>query len=221
MKILRAVQNQGERDFWVSSQLSSCNLHGKRVIDVGAGQKPYQSDIEAGGGEYFSHDFNSYSPSESVGGLHVDWPHLDHTFVCDILEIPEEDSFDVVLCTEVLEHVPDPVSSLAKLSRLLVAGGEMIITVPRMSLIHQAPFHFATGLSEFFFEYWADSLGLEILEVTLHGDYADLQSQEIRRILHLPGFLQVPISKLIRPLINSSVLTSGGFSIFIRLKKNA
>lgn len=219
MITLRGVQNQKERDVWVANAMASCDLQGKKLIDVGAGQQPYRNLVEAGGGLYFSHDFNSYSPSESEGGLHGEWPHLEHNYVCDILKIPEETAFDFVLCTEVLEHVPDPVAALDKLSRLLVPGGVIIITVPRMSLIHQAPFHFATGLSEFFFKHWTVQLGLEVLEICLHGDYADLQSQEFRRILRLPGIFQVPINWLIRTLLTTSTLTSGGFSIFLRLKK--
>ncbi len=37
-------------------------------------------------------------------------------------------SFDIVLCQEVLEHVPDPVKAIAELKR--VAAKQLIITVP-------------------------------------------------------------------------------------------
>jgi 2-polyprenyl-3-methyl-5-hydroxy-6-metoxy-1,4-benzoquinol methylase len=220
MKTLRAVTNQAFRDAWVTEMLNTWNLSGKRVIDVGAGQQPYRNLIESNGATYFSHDFNSYVPNAAPGGLHIDWPHLNQDFECDILEIPENEPFDFLICTEVLEHVPDPVKTLEKLSRLVASGGELIITVPRMSLIHQAPFHFATGLSEYFFQHFSGVFGMQVEELTLHGDYADFLSQEIRRLFRLPGFFQTPLSKVIRPAVSKDVLSSGGFSVFVRLSKN-
>lgn len=39
-------------------------------------------------------------------------------------------SFDVVLCTEVLEHVPDPRAVLAELLRVVAPGGRVVVSVP-------------------------------------------------------------------------------------------
>jgi 2-polyprenyl-3-methyl-5-hydroxy-6-metoxy-1,4-benzoquinol methylase len=220
METLRGVQNQACRDLWVAQRLSKWDLAGKRLIDIGAGQQPYRSMIEKRGAKYFSHDFNSYFPRRDSGGLHVEWPHLRQDFECDVLDVPENQPFDYLICTEVLEHVPDPTKTFAKLSRLLVPGGQAMITVPRMSLIHQAPFHFSTGLSEYFFEHWSPSLGFEVSELIIHGDYADFLGQEIRRLFRLPGLFQIPLSKIIRPIVPAPVLSSGGFSVFVRLQKN-
>lgn len=41
----------------------------------------------------------------------------------------EDGSFDLVLCLEVLEHIPEPVGALRELSRV-AAGGELVISVP-------------------------------------------------------------------------------------------
>jgi ubiquinone/menaquinone biosynthesis C-methylase UbiE len=40
----------------------------------------------------------------------------------------EDGSFDLVLCLEVLEHIPEPAGALRELAR--VAGGELVISVP-------------------------------------------------------------------------------------------
>jgi SAM-dependent methyltransferase len=41
--------------------------------------------------------------------------------------------FDVVLLTEVIEHVPDVTSFLSAISNLLVKGGELVVTTPNKS----------------------------------------------------------------------------------------
>lgn len=47
----------------------------------------------------------------------------------DICEMPFEDNtFDLVICTEVLEHLPNPEKALSELKR--VSNGNLLITVP-------------------------------------------------------------------------------------------
>jgi len=42
-------------------------------------------------------------------------------------------SFDRVLCTEVLEHLQDDVKALTEIRRVLVGGGFLMLTVPRLN----------------------------------------------------------------------------------------
>jgi len=50
----------------------------------------------------------------------------------DALHLPFADgTFDRVICSEVLEHIPDDEGAMAELSRVLSPGGTMAITVPR------------------------------------------------------------------------------------------
>jgi SAM-dependent methyltransferase len=50
----------------------------------------------------------------------------------DALHLPFADgTFDRVICSEVLEHIPDDEGAMAELSRVLKPGGTMAITVPR------------------------------------------------------------------------------------------
>lgn len=52
----------------------------------------------------------------------------------DKLDLPAE-SFDRVICTEVLEHAQDPEAMLAAMARLLRSSGVAVITVPNDPLI--------------------------------------------------------------------------------------
>jgi SAM-dependent methyltransferase len=50
----------------------------------------------------------------------------------DALHLPFPDGiFDRVVCSEVLEHIPDDRAAMAELSRVLAPGGTMAVTVPR------------------------------------------------------------------------------------------
>lgn len=50
----------------------------------------------------------------------------------DALKLPFADaSFDTVICSEVLEHIPDYRSALAEISRVLKPGGRLCASVPR------------------------------------------------------------------------------------------
>jgi 2-polyprenyl-3-methyl-5-hydroxy-6-metoxy-1,4-benzoquinol methylase len=221
--MLRRVSNQGSRDHWVEKTLKSLGVElleeSPILLDAGAGQQPYRSVALENGFHYKSHDFNAYTPSRENRGLHVQWPHLNHDYVCDILEIPRGEGFHVILCTEVLEHVPDPVRTIEHLSSLLVEGGVLVTTAPILSLVHQAPYHFSSGLTTYWYERWLPKFDLEVQEIYQHGDYADLASQEIRRILRLPGVLQKPLSSIVRPFISKNLADSGGFSVFVISRK--
>lgn len=49
----------------------------------------------------------------------------------DLTALPFEDaSFDLVLCSHVLEHVPDDRAAMAEMARVLVPGGEAIVQSP-------------------------------------------------------------------------------------------
>jgi SAM-dependent methyltransferase len=51
----------------------------------------------------------------------------------DIQELPFADaSFDIVIHSDTLEHVPDPVQALSECRRVLVAGGHCVFTVPML-----------------------------------------------------------------------------------------
>jgi SAM-dependent methyltransferase len=51
-------------------------------------------------------------------------------------------SFEVVLCTEVLEHVPEPQRMIDELFRVLEPGGRLLLTTRFLFPIHDAPYDY-------------------------------------------------------------------------------
>ena len=101
---------------------------GARVADVGAGMAPYA--------ELFAH----------VDYVTIDWAQSLHdnreivSIVASAESVPEPDaSFDTILLTQVLEHVPDPPAVLREMHRLLRPGGRLFLTVPLAWELHELP----------------------------------------------------------------------------------
>ncbi|MCG8352919.1 MAG: class I SAM-dependent methyltransferase [Chloroflexales bacterium] len=65
----------------------------------------------------------------------------DVTIRADIQDCPEiaDDTYDVIVCTQVLEHIPNPFKAVAELQRILKPGGRLLLTVPSSYPYHASP----------------------------------------------------------------------------------
>ena len=173
--------NESVRKKWLKETIEKLPS-GLRLLDAGAGElanKEFCTHLE-----YISQDFCQYEGSGDNKGLQMgSWDTKKIDIVSDITNIPEEDeSFDVILCTEVLEYLPNPVKALDEFQRLLKKGGTLILTAPFCSLTHFAPYHYSSGFNRYFYEYHLESLGFKLNEVTRNGNFFEYLSQEIHRI---------------------------------------
>lgn len=184
--------NEIYRELWVNEILRELKTESNSqvLLDVGAGLQPYRNVAIDLGFNYLSHDFAQYSPdtAKSNGMQNNSWEYPFTDLVCDITKIPTG-KYDLILCTEVLEHVPDPVSAFNKMFELLSNEGLLVITVPIVSFMHQAPFYFSAGLSPQWFEHHSKNNKLEIKQMTIYGDYIDFMEQEILRTFYLLNYL--------------------------------
>jgi ubiquinone/menaquinone biosynthesis C-methylase UbiE len=175
--------NEIKRQIWLKQTLSALSK-GARLLDAGAGElknRQYCDHLN-----YVSQDFCQYQGTGAVRseGLHSKkWDTTRIDLVSDITTIPEPDaSFDAILCSEVLEHVPEPTHALDEFARLLKPGGVMILTAPFSSNVHMAPYFYCSGFSKYWYQFHLEQRGFRIETLMANGDWYALLRQEITRL---------------------------------------
>jgi SAM-dependent methyltransferase len=131
----------------------------KRVLDLGSSWSPYA--------KYFPNRVTcDINPGEGVD------------VVADAHDLPFKDAeFEVVVCSEVLEHLHTPEKAIAEMRRVLKKDGTLILTTRFMFPIHEAPFDYFRyteyGLRHLFRD-WdvqelkAESKNIETVAILLH-----------------------------------------------------
>lgn len=176
--------NESMRQMWLKNALSALPV-GAKILDVGAEElKNFEYCAHL---NYTSQDFCQYKGLQdykSAEGLLVNlWDTQGIDLVSDICHIPADDSsFDAILCGEVLEHVPDPVAAIQEFSRLLRAGGILILTAPFSAIVHMAPYHFYTGFTKYWYQHHLPNNGFCMQTLDANGDWHSLLSQELSRL---------------------------------------
>ena len=168
--------NQSDRDRWVRAKASTVPA-GSRVLDIGAGTCLYRRDFAHC--RYEAHDFKEYSGYQD--GQEGSYGDID--YVSDITAIPVPTAtYDVVLCTEVLEHVPEPIAALREMARLLKPGGRLFLTAPLGAGLHQEPHHYYGGYTPHWYRRFCSEFGLKVLEITPNHTFFALLAQECARV---------------------------------------
>lgn len=150
--------NVVRRDRWIAQQAGALPA-GTKVLDVGAGSCPYRHLFAHC--KYETQDFAGLRREQLRNG---GYGCID--YVCDLTTIPvPTGSFDAVLCTEVLEHHPEPIAVVKELGRVLAPGGRLILTAPLGSGIHQEPYHYYGGYTPWWYKRFLKEAGFEDVEI--------------------------------------------------------
>lgn len=174
-----APANEAKRNSWVIKQIHKLP-RGSSLLDVGAGEMPYKAYCK--NLNYKSQDFGKYTGEDVVSGIKSGSYNTKNVdIISDIVNIPVKNkSFDYVLCTEVFEHIPDPMEALKEISRINKKG--LILTAPFASFTHFFPYFFYTGFSEQFYVINLPKFGYKIVEIYSYGNYFDLLGMELMRL---------------------------------------
>jgi FkbM family methyltransferase len=179
--LLIGTLNEQTRNEWIEKVLSQIP-EGLRLLDAGCGEQQYKKFCEHL--VYVGQDFGEYDGQGNNRGLQTgSWDNSNLDIISDITAIPEPDqSFDAILCTEVFEHIPDPLAAIQEFSRLLRSQGTLILTAPFCSLTHFSPYHYHSGFNSYFYEFILPKYGFTITKMERNGNFFEYLAQEVRRI---------------------------------------
>jgi SAM-dependent methyltransferase len=126
------------------------------ILDVGAGHGDFADIFE--GRNYFSLDIVPYAEVDLVCDLNQSIPFKAGTF-------------DVVVLMNVLEHVFENRGLVKNIAKIIKPGGKLILTIPFLLKVHQAPFDFSR-YTPYYLEALAKDAGLTV--TTMNGYYDTL-----------------------------------------------
>jgi SAM-dependent methyltransferase len=110
---------------WLQAQAAELEPERVRILDVGCGVKPYFPYFERVASEYVGVDVVENPAAELLGSVEA---------------LPVDSaSFDVVLCTQVLEHCDDPARAIAELYRATALGGRLLLSTHGVQVYHPSP----------------------------------------------------------------------------------
>lgn len=151
LMLKRKVINRITRDYF----------RNQSVLDIGCGEMPYKSILTNHSCEY--------------RGVDIENPDYQKTVVPDLFwdgkNLPVKDnSQENILLIEVLEHIPDPLSVLKEAHRTLKSDGLILITVPFVWNLHDAPYDYYR-YTPFAIRKLMDTSGFQIIELSSFGGW--------------------------------------------------
>jgi SAM-dependent methyltransferase len=129
-----------------------------KVLDAGAGSGRYRNALSFA--RYEATDFADIFDQGSKDKM---------DFICSLDDIPKPDNtYDVIVNMQVLEHVEYPEKVISELHRILKPGGKLFLSTSQTFGIHGAPYNFF-----FYTRYGLESLfrraGFEDIRITPRG----------------------------------------------------
>ena len=148
---------------------------GDSVFDIGCGNKPYESYIRS----LIKNNEKEYYQGCDV----VQSSEHKVDILCDATDISESsEKYDVVICTQVIEHVFDHSKIFEEAYRLLKPGGRFIVSSNFIWENHEAPFDFYRFTADCFNVLLTNS-GFDIKESKANGGKWSVLGQLIILIL--------------------------------------
>ncbi len=149
------------------------NLHGV-LLDFGCGRKPYK---------------NLFNVKEYIG---VDIKQSGHSHECSEIDvyydgksIPFNDEyFDSVFCSEVIEHVFEIDNILNEINRVMKTNGKILLTVPFVWNDHEVPYDYGR-YSTYGITYLLEKHGFEIIKISKSTNFMETVFQLGILYIHL------------------------------------
>lgn len=180
-----------------------------KLIDLGCGKAPlyeaYKDLVES--------------------AICVDWPNASHgkdylDFECDLTqELPFQDQeFDTIILSDVLEHIPEPEKLLQEMYRILRNEGKALINVPFFYWLHETPYDYYR-YTEFGLRYLAESAGFKVVTLTAMGGFPEVLTDITAKFLQFRPVIGKPLAHLIQAITAGLIKTKLGQTLSARTGK--
>jgi len=133
-----------------------------RLLDIGCGNSPYRKLISC----------QSYMGIDGLPDVKPDVAARCESIPC------KEKRFDAVICTELLEHLPEPEKALKEIKRVLKEGGYLYLTVPQSWCLHYEPDDYFR-FTKYGIKYLLEKNGFEIRAVERIGGLFSMIGQRL------------------------------------------
>lgn len=100
-----------------------------RLLDIGCGEKPYLDIFSPHTVSYAGIDIPQSLHKKDAVDIFANAHHLPF----------KKDTFDTVLCLEILEHVKQPLEVLKEIHRILKPGCVLVLSAPQNYWLHNDP----------------------------------------------------------------------------------
>jgi len=167
-----------------------------RALDIGCGRQPFRTSLQDIGYQYVGMDVHQ-NPEQTVFHFGaIDQPLPDSL---------AHETFDLLLVTEVLEHVADWSAAFQNFAALLSTDGIILITSPFIYPLHEIPYDFWRPTLHAI-KFFADREGLEQLCSRSVGAPADVLGT-VLAACHIMPVSNTPLSRI----------TSKAFNLFRKI----
>lgn len=161
-----------------------------RLLDLGCGKVPL---------------YAAYAPYVSEITC-VDWSEGEYIDLCSDLSQPlpfDDDCFDTIILSDVLEHVPEPGLLWREMARVLAPNGKIIMNVPFYYSVHAHP-HDYYRYTNFALARFVNVNALQLVWLAPIGGIVEIIAD-----LFAKAFSKLPI--VVSPLAMLTQFATGGF----------
>jgi SAM-dependent methyltransferase len=144
---------------------------------------------------------------EGYCSIDIEKKVADVDFVGDLQDMTgvSTETYNVVLCTEVLEHVPQPEKVIVEVRRILKARGKFILSVPHLSRLHEEPYDFYR-FTKHGLKFLLERNGFSVLEIVPTGSLFSFLGHQVSTVL-VGSTWHIPFLGRIVFLLNAGLCT--------------
>ncbi len=183
-----------------------------RLMDFGCGAKPYKSLFSVS--EYIGVDYDGEGHNHNNEDIEVFYDGVNIPF--------DNETFDSIFSSEVLEHLFNPEDILKELNRVMKTGGKILLTCPFTICEHEVPIDFARYTS-FAVKALLERNGFAIVEQRKTGTSVITIHQLVNTYLHLhinSKLKKIPIVRSAFRLIFYTLINVSGIILNMILPKS-